>query len=308
MTTDTPPSSPSERRSPPAKGDPSPFSFLPIPITQLRNGNVIGNGTGFFMRPDGRDISFLVTNYHVLTCRNPTDPGLILPGYPDSPDAMSFSLMKRVGEKVVFHEVTIKGLANSTTEWLEHRQRDKGVDLVALKIEIEGDDVPIYLDRLPLSEDVPLEVGQDVFLLGYPFAHSFQGALPIWKRGSIASEPHVPIAGLPKILVDTASRPGMSGSPVFARERLEGTWLTAEEHRLDKAWEEGKAEPLDVVSALGKSPHESVRYSEFRFVGVYAGRIGLPDRDFQLGVVWSAEAVRDLFRTPVRARHPFPQG
>jgi hypothetical protein len=49
-------------------------------------------------------------------------------------------------------------------------------------------------------------------LLPHP---SQQGA--VWKRGSIASEPEVFSPGQLYMLVDTASRPGMSGSPVIRR-------------------------------------------------------------------------------------------
>jgi len=44
----------------------------------------------------------------------------------------------------------------------------------------------------PVNELAPgklaIMIGMDVFILGYPFG-SKPPALPIWKRGSIASEP-----------------------------------------------------------------------------------------------------------------------
>jgi hypothetical protein len=56
----------------------------------------------------------------------------------------------------------------------------------------------------------------DVFVLGYPFGPGKTG-LPVWKRGSIASEPDLVPQVENYLLVDTASRPGMSGSPVILR-------------------------------------------------------------------------------------------
>ena len=51
----------------------------------------------------------------------------------------------------------------------------------------------------------------------------FGGAMfPIWKRGSIASEPEIPIDGKPMFYIDTATRQGMSGAPVFAQ--TSGFW------------------------------------------------------------------------------------
>lgn len=42
-----------------------------------------------------------------------------------------------------------------------------------------------------------------------------QGVFPVWKRGSIASEPLFNINLGPAILVDAVTRRGMSGSPVL---------------------------------------------------------------------------------------------
>jgi hypothetical protein len=38
-----------------------------------------------------------------------------------------------------------------------------------------------------------VEAGAEVFILGFPLGLASQGVLPIWKRGSIASEPLVAI-------------------------------------------------------------------------------------------------------------------
>jgi hypothetical protein len=59
------------------------------------------------------------------------------------------------------------------------------------------------------------KVGAEVFILGFPMGLALQGVFPVWKRGSIASEPLIAIDGnLPIFFVDAATRHGMSGSPV----------------------------------------------------------------------------------------------
>jgi hypothetical protein len=60
-------------------------------------------------------------------------------------------------------------------------------------------------------------VGKEVFVLGYPFGQlALRLSLhPIWKRASIATELDYLVEHLPMFLVDTASRSGMSGSPVI---------------------------------------------------------------------------------------------
>ena len=61
-----------------------------------------------------------------------------------------------------------------------------------------------------------IEIGMEVFILGYPFEIK-PPAYPVWKRGSIASEPQLALLTTDYMLVDTASRPGMSGAPVIRR-------------------------------------------------------------------------------------------
>jgi hypothetical protein len=72
-------------------------------------------------------------------------------------------------------------------------------------------------NRLPLDK-LSLTPGMDVFVLGYPRGISGGGRFPLWKRGSIASEPDVNIDNLPMMYIDTATREGMSRAPVYAQE------------------------------------------------------------------------------------------
>jgi hypothetical protein len=77
------------------------------------------------------------------------------------------------------------------------------------------------------SPDLLVGIGMDVFVLGYPFGPGKTG-LPVWKRGSIASEPDLVPQVENYLLVDTASRPGMSGSPVILRTY--GTHMSRGDH------------------------------------------------------------------------------
>ena len=70
--------------------------------------------------------------------------------------------------------------------------------------------------------DAVYSVGSEVFVLGFPRGLRTQSNFPIWKRGTIATEPAIPRDdGAPLILIDAATRKGMSGSPVCVF-RLEG--------------------------------------------------------------------------------------
>lgn len=70
---------------------------------------------------------------------------------------------------------------------------------------------------------VKLYIAQLCFVVGYPeglfVRQSNQSVLPIWKTGHLASEPSIYIDGIPKLLIDAATCEGMSGSPVYVRER-----------------------------------------------------------------------------------------
>src|SRR5712692_4802988 len=50
----------------------------------------VGSGTAFFHRRLGRH--FLITNWHVVTARNPQNPGELLEGYPVSPTSFQLHL------------------------------------------------------------------------------------------------------------------------------------------------------------------------------------------------------------------------
>ncbi len=96
-----------------------------------------------------------------------------------------------------------------------------------------------------------------------PFDITGGKELPIWKRGTISTEPVIDIENLPKFLVDTATRSGMSGSPVIMQRNgfhaFDGQQLTGKE----------------IIGLIRL------------FAGVYSGRIGTEDNlQTQLGIVW----------------------
>jgi hypothetical protein len=120
-----------------------------------------------------------------------------------------------------------------------------------------------------LSLGFDLRVGDDVFVLGFPRGIESSNGLPIWKRGTIASEPTVPVNELPIMLIDTATREGMSGGPVIARQT--------------RGSKDGKLTLL--MGEVG------------RFVGVYTSRNkGDDEFEAQVGRVWTREHVVDVIR------------
>lgn len=89
--------------------------------------------------------------------------------------------------------------------------------------------------------------GDDCFILGYPL-QNYEGLMPpIWKRGSIASEPSLGVGGRPVFLVDAATTPGMSGSPILRK--------------------------VTTVTADNKDVGAIQEFSSYELIGVYAGRL-----------------------------------
>jgi hypothetical protein len=153
-----------------------------------------------------------------------------------------------------------------------HSQYGSKVDVVAIPINVPREASANPINKMN-SEDLDIQVGMDVFVLGYPLGIGIT-ALPIWKRASIASEPAVIVTQQLFTYLDTASRPGMSGSPVIRRSWGFHNMLNG--------------------NFLGGVPRAS------RFVGVYAGRVGPNDSDVQLGLMWPARFVEEIVAHGVR--------
>jgi len=139
---------------------------------------------------------------------------------------------------------------------------------VALPVQPHADAEMHPINRMP-NDNLPLQIGMDVFVLGYPFGIG-TGGLPIWKRGSLASEPEILDPQRPYILIDTASRPGMSGSPIIRR-----SWGA---HQLQGG-----------ALSLGGSGVAT------KFVGIYSGRLATDNpTDAQLGIAWPSQLISDI--------------
>lgn len=116
-----------------------------------------------------------------------------------------------------------------------------------------------------------VEVTEELFIPGYP--HNIQDfyAQPVWKRATIASSVQHGWNREPKFLIDSASKSGMSGSPV-----------------------------------LYYSPKGSVRVhgATYQFgqdvailVGIYVGRLGVEGAaDPQIGTVWNQSVIDEIIQ------------
>ena len=234
------------------------YSLATVPVIQLLNDTVLGNATAFVWRHNnGQD--FLITNWHVVTARN-NETGANLHPQGGRPNKLRL-YFNPAGLTFAKHEATVElFLPDGRPAWLVHPLHGRSVDVVAIRLPPQ----PEHLNFRPINEmsfqPLKVSVGMDVFVLGYPFGFQPPG-YPVWKRGSVASEPELAPFTDRYMLVDSASRPGMSGAPVIRR-----SWGN---HMLE-----------DGAVSMGTG-------SATRFIGVYSGRLHTNDpNDPQLARVW----------------------
>ena len=159
---------------------------------------------------------------------------------------------------------------------LRHPVHRNNVDVVVVKI--DGASELLKKVRLNcLSEDSRLDVDyppsvmDDVFVVGYPWGLTGgDTVLPLYKRGSVASEPVIDYNNLPCFLIDCRTAHSMSGSPVFCSHS--GIWCPS-----------------------GKMENDSIIGTVMNFAGVYSGRLRdkdaardarVADQIGEIGIVW----------------------
>ncbi len=238
-----------------------------LEILAVETGSLLGEATGFFCEYANR--TFLVTNWHVVSgrhfqTRRPLHRSQALPGAlkvhthvskslssigtPSSSTTFNISLVDRFGAPI----------------WLEHPLFGCDVDVIAIEVDtLIPDCSKIYrIDlALELSRDTQLSVMDQAFVTGYPLSATITpNSLPIYKSGTIASEPSV-FDSQPRIYVDGKTKTGMSGSPVMIKRRRESP-----EH--------------DDTNGLSANPLD--------FVGIYSGRDRQERTEFEaeLGIMW----------------------
>jgi hypothetical protein len=240
------------------------YSVAAIPIEMYFNDTSFGVATAFTWTEAGE--SFLVTNWHNVSGRDPNTGGH-LSSHAGEPNRLRvwFNVRNQLGNKIA-KCVNIRNEDGNPLWWI-HPQHGNKIDVVVVPLNPDPD-VEMYPINTLANNDLLVQVGMDVFVLGYPFGIG-PGGFPIWNRGSVGSEPElVPHAQL-HVFVDTASRPGMSGSPVIRR-----------------SWGSHMMANGNISIGVG---------SATKFVGIYSGRIVSSDPlDAHLGLTWPASFVSEI--------------
>lgn len=245
-----------------------PLSLVSLLITVKTNDQVLSTATGFVYSQAGR--RFLITNWHVVTGRNPETGKVSSPtgGIPDTIEVI-FQDEKGIGKwsKRLFALYRDDG----SPIWIEH-PAGRRIDVVAIPLDLMPSGYILNpLDASLANEDLVIYPGMSVFIIGFPLGFASHGAFPIWKTGHIASDHDLDYRNLPRFLIDATTRGGMSGSPVVARPS--GPYSTAKG---------------GVVLMSSRVPT--------RFLGVYSGRV---HPDSEIGMVWKPEVITQILSTVI---------
>lgn len=242
-----------------------PLSVRSLPLTLIASGTQIGTGTGFIVLVG--NYPYLVSNFHVLAGRH-AETLQPLDRFARIPDTVHILHHRKnmLGswiakeERLVGPEGKSRLLVNTCG----------GVDVAVLPLD-SLDDVAVYETDLSLrSTPIRLQPAEQVSIIGFPFGNASWGGFPIWKSGMIASDFDLDYMGKPQFLVDATTRPGMSGSPVYARRY--GSYQN---------------ESFTTVLTMGTSD---------RFLGIYAGRI---DEQSEIGRVWRPSTIIEILERQI---------
>jgi hypothetical protein len=259
------------------------FCTTPVELLALDGSQlVVTHGTGFFWRLGEQD--FVITNWHVLSGRNVFTGELL-----DATNAFIPRIIRVWGWRMISKGQQIEWIRSFWTVDMGQ----EGIDGFETPPIVGG--YPLDIAAIPLppgfvltrepagvaseklsaieprvnikSQDrIRTGAGDECMILGYPFKHYGGAGLPIWKRGSIATDTNMPIDGAPAFLVDAATSPAMSGAPVFRR-----------------------------ATASAEVDRETQVVSEFRgyqFLGVYGGRLRSRELDqVNVGYAWFGSMV-----------------
>ena len=242
-------------------------SIKSIYLTPRFNEQELASATGFIVKRNNE--YFLITNRHVVTGRHNITNKCLDEKHSGIPNNLMAWIPFNDGIMINWKAVSISLYdENENPIWMEHPIYKNKIDVVALKLSMNIDDIFCY--NL-MSDYVPIVTGS-VFIIGYPYGFNVNpkiGKYAIWSNGTIASDPalnlNIDEEQLPAFLIDAKTRQGQSGSPVIYYN----------------------ASGIDVnergIGILGGPvKHE---------IGIYSGRI---DSESDLGYVWKWSVINDI--------------
>jgi hypothetical protein len=193
------------------------ISMITTPVLLLKGDTAVSQGTGFYYALQDtikhESVMFLVTNYHVLTGSAPNEKK------PPIGDNIVFFFHKDEKNTGILKQVRFPLFTKLNDPiWICSKDYPEAdVAIVPLVSALYQDCKLFGISEGWAKAPIKIRPTSRVTLVGYPYGYEDTvNALPIWKTGSIASEPRVDFSGKPLFVVDVSAFPGMSGSPTFA--------------------------------------------------------------------------------------------
>jgi hypothetical protein len=263
-----------------------PLNFTTVRVQPFYNNQHLSNATGFFYAGwlDGHPNVWLITNWHVLAGRNMNPPHKALHSQGCIPNRIRLNMVLESnqpeyvsgGPPLLLQEYFID-LYNPTGEafWYQHPQKTAfDVAVLNLRALVERCEMR-GINHVATQNDMAIEIGNQVFILGYPLGFQHFAETPIWKSGIIASEPKLETPeSRNRVVIDATTRQGMSGSPVIMRQKT---------HYLSERGE------------IAVHPNAT------RFIGIYSSRPDIPaatdlndeDRRAEIGFFYKSGCIHD---------------
>lgn len=259
----------------------NPISYCAIPIKMiLQETDFCGaHGTAFIYEQN--DALYLITNWHNVSGINPITSNPMLEETAFRPDAirvrMQIDPKHTEYESIKWRNIDIKLYdEDGNPLWFISTKYRHNVDVIAIELKELPQDIRVAAINNIGFDNIKYEIADDIFVLGFPLKPEKLG-FPIWKRGSIASEPDLNYLRLPLIMIDTSTYKGMSGSPViFKRTGI---------HNLD-----GNGGVVD----------ETIIGEICNFIGIYSGRLFCGEKISKelplanLGLVWKKHIINEI--------------
>ncbi len=262
-----------------------PLTAAAIPIDLLRrdaiHGEIVGaTGMAFLFNCEG---PYLITAWHNVTGYDYRGSKLLhSKGF--IPEILRYGLWKRAGPGLAAREWREINLIGGDVTWYQHPSNPGEIDISALPIDFDESQAWLSkpVNALDMEKRLTPKPGQEAFVIGFPENISGPSRTAIWKRASVASEAAIPHNGQEFFYVDTATRKGMSGSPVIIRH-----------HGI-----------FDPESKNGSLTLSGIIGTVENFCGIYVGRVGDDELGVQLGIVWKEQAIVEVIESKSPGKNP----
>jgi hypothetical protein len=291
----------------PENGVRSTYSQSPVQILMYDDQGLISTGTAFFYAY--AEEWFLVTNWHNISGKNFLNKKPLTKSR--FPTYIKAKISAYVSDENGFVPIgqRVEIYKDYEPTWFQNPELGSDCDVIAIPMNRPAS-CPEFMHNAVNkinTKRIPVKPGNSAFIIGFPKSLSVGFGLPLWKSGYIASEPHYPVKiggdiseigglqngkELPAFYIDSQTREGMSGSPVFAS--YVGNWDMTDPYRPIDPDDPTFFQRDDI--ALGANIME--------FVGCYSGRIGSDEDGAALGLCWTVETIDKICSSKTIGEHP----